>query len=272
MRRMIFAAPLVVLLAGTTGFAQTAAQPLSGPKVAAPAPKTSLIERGLDGKVRRLEVPAEEAALDLLTMTEEENAKVETVMTERNAILDKVVGQNIEILLRLQGLQAEGPSRQDAQAALRELVEKLQPLRERGSLRDEVAGAMSADNAAKFRTLVEEYWKAVADEAVAEAKKEDPNAAPARVVARVRLQAVGQEIRRSYDRKIASGKNQLDQAVAKLGLTPEQEDKVRNMATDYFQKTLGKATPQQRREFFQKLMRELTPAQRQALLSELYGS
>lgn len=268
-----------VLLTGILAFqgaalAQDAqpANPLSGPKVESPAEKPTLVQRDFNGWIKTLDEPAEEAALRLLPLSDDERAKTDAVIRERAAILDGVIRDNLVLLLRIQGLRLEGEAKEDATAALRELAEKLRPLRERGAAKEEIAGKLSAENAAKFRSLFDEYWRSVIEEAVADAKKEDPDVRPGAVVAKERLKAIGAEIKRSYDHQIAARQGELDALIKSLGLTGEQEGKIRNMTTDYFQKTAGKPTPDQRREFFRALMKELAPSQREELLRQLYGA
>lgn len=242
--------------------------PLAGPAAREAAAKPTLLHREFDGSLRRLDEPAEEAALRLISLSPDEQAKIDTVLAARAAIIDAVVANNIPLLLRVQGLK-DAQSRQGAMESLRELSEKLRPLRERGRLRDEIAGALSDEHAKQFAALVDEYQKAVREEAAASA---GPDARPRQVMAREALLAIGQEVRRSYDRVIGSRKGKLDEVIQTLSLPPEQETKVRNLATDYFQKTLGQPTPAQRREFVKSLMQELTPEQRRTLASAMYNA
>lgn len=243
-----------------------ASEPLSGPAARETAAKPTLVHREFDGSLRRLDEPAEEAALRLLSLSPEEQTKIDAILAARAAIIDSVVANNIPLLLRVQGLK-EAQARQGAMEALRELSEKLRPLRERGRLRDEIAGVLSDDHAKQFAALVDEYQKVVREDAMASA---GPDARPGQVMAREALLAIGQEVRRSYERVIGSRKGKLDEVIRTLNLAPEQETKVRNLATDHFQQTLGKPTPSQTREFVRALMRELTPDQRRTLASAMY--
>lgn len=284
---------------------------LAGPKVGEASLGPSLVSRDFRGDFQRLQEPAEEAALRLLRLSDAEQAGTQRVLNERSAILDEVVGNNLEILLRLQGFK-EGGATPDRMAALREISEKLAPLRERGRLRDELMEELSPENAKEFRRLVDGYWNALIDSEVAKLRREskgkdkpgqekqakDKHAAsddammqddPAmreqgerdvaqadprlrrQVIVRETLQAYGAELKRSFDRRIADGTAKLEDALAAINATPEQSDAIRNKVTTFYQETLGKPTPQQRSAFFRTLMKDLTPAQRRALAKHLYG-
>jgi hypothetical protein len=58
--------------------------------------------------------------------------------------------------------------------------------------------------------------------------------------------------------------------LAKLNTTPEQDAKIRALTGDYFLKTPGKATMQQKRDLFQAILKELKDDQQMTLLKELY--
>lgn len=251
-------------------FAQQTSPPLSGPKVEPEAPVRTLISRDMQGDLRPLETSPEEAALALLTLSANERAAVDRILQARASILDNVIRENLLLLLRAQGLASEGAAREDAMAALRELSKALAPLRQRGTLRGEVTLVLDKAHAAEFGALLDDYWQAVIDDALAKERQTNPRATASSVALRERLKAFGQEVRRSYDRQIAAGQAKVDAMIATLGLSPEQEGKVRNLVTDYFQKTAGNPTPAQRREFFAGLTRELTPTQRLALMDALY--
>lgn len=241
--------------------------PLAGPSVMTPDRAPTLVARDFDGKVKRLDEPAEEAALRLLTLSDAEKSKAAAITAARAAILDAVLADNIPLLLKLQGLR-DGSARDEGLAALRELSAKLRPLRERGRLRDEIAGALTPENASKFIPLVDEYWKAVLAERAA---MEGESVRPAQAAGREVLQAIGQEIRRSYERVVGGRQKQLDEALARLSLSPEKEASLRLLVSNHFQATLGTPTPAQQREFVAAFMKELTPEQRRTLLTEVYG-
>ena len=64
---------------------------------------------------------------------------------------------------------------------------------------------------------------------------------------------------------------ELEAVIGKLGLTPEQDGKVRNMVQTFFQETKGRATPAQKRDLIFRVMAILEPAQKRELLRHIIG-
>jgi hypothetical protein len=266
--RMRFLIPAAILGLSTSAWAQPspgAENPLAGPRVTAKKVKPTLVARDFEGKVRRLEVPAEEAALELLELTEEERAACQRVLDARSAILDRIVGSNLELLVQIGNATQAG----DRPALVRlagNVHERLEPLRRRGTLQKELAGVLPEAKGVRLQDLAGEYRTALRDEIVREAKSKGERLRPAQGLARVGLLELGQEIRRSYYRQIAAGTAELESVIGKLGLTPEQEGKVRGMVLTFFQETMGKASPAQKRDLFLRVMATLEPGQKRELL------
>jgi len=255
-----------------TAEAPTPADPgvLGGPRIEAPAKPATLVERDFGGSMKTLETSPEEAALGLLALSDEERAATRTVLDERAALLDAVVGGNLGVLLRLQGIK-DGAATPDQRAAMVELAGKLGGLRARGRLVDELAGVLGGENAAALRRIVEEHRVQAVKDGLEAARKAGGPKTRGQIGAKLTLDALGSEIRRSYDRRAAQGGDQLDAAIAAVEATPEQEGRLRAIALASFEKSLGKPTPAQRREVFTKLMKELDARQKMLLLKHLYG-
>lgn len=242
--------------------------PLSGPKVHA-STGVGLVEKDMAGKVRRLETTPEEAALEKITLSPKERADANKIVLERQTILDKAVGENVPLLLEMQAaFQQNNKGEQIRQLQL--FMNAIRPLRDRPKLRDEVAGVLTPDNAKKFQALVHDYWEAIIAEGVAEQKQSGGTPKPFEVMTREGLVAFGQEIKRSYERRIASGAKEVDEFLKRINATGEQETRLRNLFTDYAQKTLGKKpTPEQERTLGARIWKELTWEQRKIFLQDL---
>lgn len=243
------------------------ADALAGPKVSevADASGRSLVERDFNGSLVRLETTAEEAAVECLDLSEAERAAAQNIFLDRARVIDGVVADNIPLLLRLQGIRENGLTPDRAQA-LRELGAKLGSGFRPGSLRDRVAKVLEPPHRESFLGLVRAYNDAIIDEEL----KATPGLARPKATVRVALQSLGGELRRSYDRRIAEGTQRLDRALEVIQPTPEQESKIRNLALDFAQQSLGKPTQAQRLDFFRKVSKELTPEQRRRLVWEFY--
>lgn len=254
--------------------------PLKGPSATTPDAKPSLVRRDFSGKIIRLDMQPAEAAVQLLNLGEPDRAKVDAILLDRSKILDQIVTDNLELLVKLQGARESGNAQLLAQLT-RDLADKAAPLAKRGPLATELMGVLPKAQGDELKRLVQEYFKAIVDEDLAKpASEREPSdmSAPARdngPDSRARamrnevLAMTGVEIKRAYDRTIGSQARDFDQMIRDLNLTPEQESKVRQLVGESFQKTYGKATPQERSRVFWKVYEVLDPAQKQALIAKI---
>lgn len=240
---------------------------LRGPKVDASSAAPTLVERDFEGRIKRLDIPPEEAALDLLDLDDATRAETRRILTERAAVLDTIVRDNLALVIEAGNARQAG-DRARARELFRELMQKAGPLRERGRLADELKDVMPAEAREAYDRVRTQYWQAVAAEPPrdGEAMGEDlPRGAGGRLGAEG-LRVVGNEIRRSYERLIAERTARLDEFLNAMSLPPEVETRVRNHIIDDAQKNLGNPSTRQRTELFQKIYRELDAEQREALL------
>lgn len=244
---------------------------LKGPRVATAASKATLVEKDFSGKLKRLELPAEEAALRLVKVDEASRAKVDTILGQRAAILDKALIQNIDLVVQIHNAGQSG-DKAEALKLLQEFGKKLEPLKARGKLLDEVAGALPEDQREAYVAVVKEYHQALVADAMAQAKAKGEELTLGQAAGTELVAAIGQEIKRSYDRQIGSRKEDFEKLIASLSLKPEQETRIRNMVTDYGQKTKLNPTAEQKRALFGKIYRELDGEQRKALLAYYRGA
>ncbi|MFZ4574061.1 MAG: hypothetical protein ACOYN0_06665 [Phycisphaerales bacterium] len=256
------------MLAASLAQADPSTQPaddaaLAGPAVGEQARK-SLLQRDFNGTPRRLELPAEEAALELLGLTPEQKSATDAVIADRRAKLDAIVAQNLDLLLKLKGSRDSGDAAGLRQHT-RELLGKLGPIREKGRLLDQLAAVLPPEKAAQLRALTRDYWEMKVEEEVRGGEE--------RSKARVKLMlaAVGLEIKRAYETRISGQQQDLDDLIVRLELSSEQEGKVRGLFLEFAQKTLGKATADQRAELFRDLNKILTGDQQARLIREIYA-
>lgn len=256
--------------------------PLRGPTVQpAPAPRT-LVQRDLAGKLIPLDTHPAEAAVRLLDLDPATRAKVDAILLERSRLLDALVTENFELLVRLNAARESG-RHEEAARLFRELSAKARPLRDRGPLARELMAVLSPEQAAELRRLIQEYWQAAVKEEL-EAKHaaaagenpddhtpvDDPAPADLRAAARDEMHAIVRgEIRRAYERTIASAAREFDELIKDLRLTPEQESQVRKIVGDSFQRTYGKATQAERIQVFWQVYSLLDDDQKAELLRRL---
>lgn len=243
--------------------------PLAGPKVDEAAAAATLVQYTMSGRLRRLDRPAEEAALEIMRLSADEASEVEHILAERAKAIDKVVAENIPLLVLTQ--QARESNDQKAQREqLAALLEKFQKVRERGTLRDEIAYVLSEANATRFEQLVQDYWQAVVRDEVRDRAAKGAEERGRGILLRESMLTFGQEIRRSYERQVQAKTEQLEAFLKSVEATPEQEEKIRKITADAYQASGGKPTLAQRRETFTRVLRELSPEQKAAVLRELY--
>jgi hypothetical protein len=256
--------------------------PLKGPTVATPSARPTLVQRDFAGKVIRLEMSPAEAAVKLLKLDDATRAKVDAVIQERSALLDKIVTDNLELLVKLQGAR-ENPDQKEYGRLTRELAEKSTPLAQRGALAVELAGVLPADANTELKRLIQEYWKAIVDEDTAKpasqrepSEMDQPPSAPASDPAAKReamrdevRKMTGLEVKRAYERTIGARARDFDALIKDLNLSPEQESKIRKIVGDSFQKTYGKETAQERSRIFWLVYQALDADQQKALIAKV---
>jgi len=262
------ACAVLVCAGGRTAIAQDAGADrgaLAGPRADA-APARTLVKRDFRGELEPLDTTPEEAALEFLVLAPEERERVQKIIAERASALDGVVQENVALLLRIDGLEREGMT-PDRAEALRELMNKLAPHLRRGSLKDEVAGELGPENERAFTAIVDEYVRELVREEAEPAPDGERKRPLARMIA-VRLRLLGQEIKRSYERKIDAGKAELERVLDLVDATPEQRAEIERLALEYAQETLGKPSKRARSRFVSRVMGELAAEQRKKLIKD----
>jgi hypothetical protein len=263
---------VVGMVVGLAVGVASARQPgsLSGPTVKDKPARATLVERDFKGKLRRSEVPPEEAALDLLKLDADARAKTDAVLSARAVVLDRVVIENLDLVVRLHNAR-QGSDRREVLAVMSEFMKKLAPVNGRGRLADEIRGTLAKDKAAEFDRILKEYREAAVDEGMAEARSRNEFVTARTLETRENLASLGLEIKRSYERQISSKAAEFDRIVSQLGLNTEQESKIRGMVLAFTQETKGQATPEQKRALFFRIMGQLDTDQQQRLMGLYLG-
>jgi hypothetical protein len=240
---------------------------LSGPKVKETKSERSLVKRNFQGRVQRLEIPPAEAAIELLGLDAATAAKVKEVVDDRAKAMDKVVRENLDLLLKFQNTG----DRRGRLQLLRESKEKFAEVDAKGRLEDRVAKVLPKDQAERYQELIRGYWDTLLADAEQEAAGAKDRPGKVEILAREVLLAFGAEVKRSYERQLGSKVKDLEELLGKLGLSAEKEAKVRTYFVQYAEQTKGRPTENQRRDLFFKVMRELDRDQQKALLEQVLG-
>jgi hypothetical protein len=265
------AAILSFTLLASGGDAQAQPDALRGPAVKEREKKPTIVERDMAGRLKRPELPPEEAAIAPLNVSAESQNKLDEFFADRAATLDQIVLDNLELVVRFYNAKQAG-DRRDQLSLLADLMRKLTPLNAKGKLADQVRALLPDDKAKLYDTVLAEYRAAAIADARTEARRRNESVNDRQLETRENLASLGVEIKRSYERQIASKAAEFDKIIAQLDLRSEQEAKVRAIVTDFTQATRGKATAEQRRALFFKIMAELDSDQQKKLVALYLGN
>jgi hypothetical protein len=258
-------------------------QPLAGPKLASDQIRPqSLIDRDFDGKIKRLEISPEEAAIALLDLTPSERASADEAIAARAADMDALVTAHLLDIVRLGGA-FQSPRPGERAAAIREAYQLSGPILAKGRLIDRISLALPESQRTRYIALVDEYKKSLGDELIqqarhgkgddvefaAEVAKEPKNIISHRMRARIKLEleSFSKEIQRSAERIIAEKQDQGNDFLSKLQLTMEQQSKIQGIYADLAGKYGLKDPPKSVQVvLFARVLQVLTPEQRKQAL------
>jgi hypothetical protein len=239
---------------------------LAGPRVAQSAKIATIVQRDLEGKVKRPEVPPEQAAAGALELDGVARANVDEVFAKRALVLDQFVGHNLGLLTRAVGVES-APGREKLLLAL-EVFQKLEPLRTKGPLDAQVRATLPEAARGAFDRLLSEYWDAIA----AEGRRAQPKPKPRfAAVAEEKLASLGREIEAAYKRSEKSGGVLYAYLFGEMTLTREQEGKLRELCSVYAAKGIDNLEKKEQLAFFAAATAIWDKEQRPAFVKKLQG-
>lgn len=247
--------------------------PLAGPRVVSPAKTNPLVTMDFNGLIRRPETTPEEAVVGAMTINEQARRAVKAVFDRRQAILDEFVVKEVDLLTKF-GAAAGTNDKLDQAALGVEAFHKLAPLREGGSLWEQVMAALPAADASEFNTRMNAYWDAIVAEGkklkkakgIDELKPGEKTVEKERtrfeIVAEERLKILGEEIKNSFERQQASGEYLIKYFTHDLGLSATQKVRIQEMTLAFIAETGMKPTDKQQEALAIRAMSIMTEAQR----------
>lgn len=260
--------PRLLIIAGIVlgcripALGQSAPPPLAGPEVRVRQPdRPTLVRWNYAGRLELLGIPPEEAAIDLLELDEATRERVSAILSERAALLDRVVIESIDLFQQLEAADANDDGQSRA-ALLAELAGRLRPLLSRGTLFDELYEALPRDQAVRLAHMVDEYRRAAIEDARRQAMLEHRPFHAFQAQVEMRSKGFLQEIERSFERTTRAGEREFEQLLARLDLSPKGEQTVRTLAARFAEQTKLKPTKAQTLLFLLQVLRELEPADR----------
>jgi len=251
---------------------------LGGPTVDAQGDRATLVRRSFTGELERLERHPAEAALDLIDAPEDARPAIDQILAERRRVLDELVVDRLDLLVKL----ANGGTQDDRRQSMRALRDAMAPLVRKGELGDRVRELLPQDLAAEHQRLEREYVRAAVEERVRTLQQEagamgggeqarGQRMLRMRAYAIERLVGLGAEVKGAYERTLVQRGERLDRIIDQLNLTPEQEGNVRRIIQRSNENTLlgenpRKPTERERMSVFLEVAAELTPEQRRQLV------
>ena len=137
---------------------------LAGPSVT-DEQGTSLVERNIDGSMRRPEVPIAEEALRTVDLDASTKAKVDALLADRAAQIDAIVKKNMQTLNTMktdrQANAGADNERQSRRETGRALMEMFKPVLEKGPLEDQIAALLPEETRTAYLRNIEEHREAM---------------------------------------------------------------------------------------------------------------
>ena len=265
---------------------------LAGPEVDAGAAPASLIERGVDGSLKRLEARPEIIAIELLELDEASQQRVDAVLLARATQIDAFLRDHAALYNKLLGA-AQARTRPD-RADMREFRRVAAPLLT-PTLFDRLAESIPDDQSAELRRLVEEYNQALRAEYAGEAMESPQRRARGpmadragdgsrqrarrggrmeRLIAdRQELLATQSEIGRALRTRVQIAQERTEELVAMLSPDMEQEAEIRRIirtANEQAMSNGGERTSAA--ALIAELYQVLSPEQRRTLRAHFAGN
>ena len=247
--RAVVASALVLC---TTGSLAQEADPadafLGGPAIVEHDAGPTLVRVGYDGRLEKLELPPEEAALELLELEPALQASVDAYLGERSAAWDAWVTANYtDIVADRPAIQGGGDEGRRARQQRARLLLQDSPIATMGPLGEGLKAILPADVHAEVVALTTAYQQALAQDRASNpagalpGMQERPanrggaeRARPGRAgggerMARVRAltDEATIELRRALERTIGQASDEFEDLIRSAGLSPEGEALVR---------------------------------------------
>lgn len=202
---------------------------LAGPIVPASPGEIGLVEYDFNGKLRRLDVPPEEAALALLDLPREVRARIDAIILDRRRAIESIVTEQTDLLVQLNTAGSTGNKADQLMLGLR-LLGELREATGGQTVRRRVRDALPKDLGDRFDALVGAYWRAVSHEQETRPGDVSPLW---RSLTEESLRVLGLELERAFQSALSSGRLVVDVLLRGIDLSPEQEEAIKRITTDF---------------------------------------
>ena len=223
---------------------------LTGPPVG-DAATPRLTRRDFAGRIRRLDIFPGEAALDFLKLDHRTKVRVNAIVAERTAILDRIVRDNIELVVKINNARQKGDNN-SLPTLGRQFRDAASELTSRGSTAEEVLTILPPELRDEYRRMLDSYWTELREQMITEAKQRGETTTFRQIIDREVDRIWTGEIRRSYERQVGQRIVNYDEVLAQLALDDETLAKCKDEIQTIVAKrpTLG---PDERRDVFSRV-------------------
>lgn len=280
MAKLPLAIGLVLLQAASFAAAQTTppeprpaqtqpADALGGP-VIEPDDRDTLVVYEYGGGLQDLGLPPAEAALELVDLDPETAERVAKILTERAMLAEQLIIDNFELVSQGEAVETSG-SKLEKGVFFLQVVQALKPLIDRGSLEDEIRSVLPEETAERFDALLDEYWGAVGQSRVDQARAKGETLRLRKAVREARRDQLGKEVELAAQRALESERFTIDYITKGLELTSSQRDRIRALITDFSGRTMGDPSQSEKERLFVEVIAYLNEQQRTLILERIKG-
>lgn len=241
-----------------------ARQPLAGPTVRDDRP--SIVERDMTGNLRPIDFTPERVAAGKLSLDDETRRKVDHIIIAHRELLDRLVADNIDLVLRARSGGAGTPALQKA-AIIAAALQAFRPALEGPSLWEQISPVLPAASREKFDAMMREYWDAVFRHATG--GREPTTLEKSVICVRQRLEVLGEEIRLAVDGLGNSGPLIVRAMTSGLSLSPSQHDRLSEIARDFDTATLHQPSGDDHKRLLLQVCAALDEDQRKVVLARV---
>ena len=242
---------------------------LGGPTIAV-EPRHSLVEYVYGGGLRELDLPAGEAALELLNLDESVADKVAHVLAQRAQLTEKLIIDNFDFLSQGETINASDNKLAQGIFILRALV-VFEPLVARGRVENEIRSVLPPDKAREYARLLGEYWDAYARAELAKNGQRITRRRIKQIIRKARFGQFEQEVELAVQRTIDTARFQVGYLLRDMDLTEAQKKTIHTLVVNYVTKNMGQPSEDDGEKLYASIIAFLNEHQREVLAERIKG-
>lgn len=241
---------------------------LRGPDVPENVSRT-LVRTDAQGRFQRVEGRPEEAAINVLTIDPETREQARQAAAARRESMRVFLLDNLDLVIESTDAQEAG-NQDKVRELMRQMRERFDSEKRRDPALEPIAAVLGAGQREELTGLVDEYWQALADWELRNAKDKSEEARR-RVQDRVSFELFQQEIRQAYERTLRPVRNKFEAIVKAVEPTDEQKLAIRAILHDYIRAGRLDPTLEQQQEAARRIYQALDDERRQKLFEMAFN-